>query len=593
MSIDARRAKARFDDGGLVLSVALSMLALHLVWRGVVTFDSYFWQDDFRYLADARVQGLSADYLFQDYNGHVMPGQFLLVWAISHLEFTFTVPALMLMGLQTLASALMLWVFWLLWPGRPEILVGYAIYLFSPLGLVAVTWWAAGLQALPLQAAMLLALGACIKDHRSPSLLWRSGTVVAILIGLAFWQKSLLIIPLLILVQVLLLEGAKPREWRSVVRRHRWTWTVWLMVGLAYAVVYVVLVGRGEAPEGDRPSLRTFLVNAVVKTLLPGVLGGPWTDRGGENTVYPAPENAALTLAVLTFAGFAWWAWRRQPAAAVRAGLLVAAYLVMDLGLVLLARSDFALLLARDPRYVTDALPVVAIGVVAAVAPPAWDPPPRLTWTPQTNVVRVVMTVCAGLVASSWLSVQAVSGQLSHEYSQQYVSRLLHEYDALPGAVMVNASAPPVGVVAQPVSVIFGAAGVPVRVDEPSADLRMANGFGSLVRVSIPNAESRATGPEPGCGWTTTVKPVRVRTTAGPPGLRRVVQLGYFAGSDSGLLLGLNDEEPRRYVPAPRGLGQLALVTDEPVSTVSWARPAGAAKLCVTDVAVGAPWPAD
>lgn len=590
----ARRLWTRLDEGGLVLVVALLMLAVQIAWRATTTADSTFWQDDFRYLADARELGLSADFLLQDYNGHVMPGQFLLVWAVSHLEFSFTAPAVMLIVFQLLASGLMLWVLWSLWPRRPELLVGYALFLFSPLGLVADTWWAAGLQALPMQCAMLLAVGATVKDHRSPSWRWKATAVAAVVVGLAFWEKALLIVPLLVLVQILLLEDARWADRWAVLRRHRVEWAVWGVLALAYTAVYVLIVGQGERAAGARPSYQDFVVNAVMKTLLPGILGGPWSDAGGENTVYPVPTDVALAVATLVFVVFAGWAWGRQPRAATRAGVLVVAYLVMDLGLVLLGRSEFALLLARDPRYVTDALPVVALGVVAAVAPPISRPAPEERWSPEAPLVRICLLACAALVTSSWVSVQALTDQLSHDYADEYVTRLLREHKAEPDAVIVDASAPPVGVVAQPVSVVFAAAGVAPRFDQPSSDLRMADGFGYLTPVEVPDAEFRETGPESDCGWpVSSLRETRVGTESGPAGTRRVVQLGYFSQDDTALLVELAPSDEPQYVNAPAGLGYLSLVTEAEVSGVAFIRPAGAARLCVTDVTIGAPWPAD
>lgn len=586
-----RRLRVRYDEGGLVLKVALVMLTIQTLWRGVITVDSYFWQDDFTYLADARARGLTAEFLLQDYNGHVMPGQFLLAWLVSRLEFSFLPPAVMLVLLQLLASVLLLWVLRLLWRDRPEILVGYAVYLFSPLGLVAGTWWAAGLQALPLQCAMLLAVAACIKDHRRPGLRWKATTVAALVVGLVFWEKALLLVPLLVLVQLLLLEDARWADRRRLVRRHRGEWAAWLAIGLLYTVAYVVIVGRDDHGAGARPSYEDFLVNAVVKMLLPGILGGPWTDREGENTVYPPPETVAVAVATTVLVLLAGWAWSRQPRATLRAGALLGAYLAMDLGLVLLARSDFALLLARDPRYVTDALPVAAIAIVAAMVPVAAEEPPAHVWTPRDPLVRGCVVACAVLVASSWVSVQALRDQLSHEYSEAYVSRLLAEHRALPEVVLVDASAPPIGVVAATVSVVFEAADEEPRFDEPSADLRMADGFGYFSPARVPNPELRIVGPGPGCGWPASTGLTRVFTRSGPAGIKRVVQLGYFAEEDTALLVALSPVADPHYVTAPAGLGFLSLVTRAEVPIVTFARPVGAAPLCVTDLTIGAPWP--
>ena len=577
---------------GPVLPAALVLLVVQTVWRASMVRHGYFWQDDFRYLADARRSGLTAGYLLQDYNGHVMPGQFFLVWVAARFGFSFAAPAVMLVVLQLLASVLLLLVLWLLWPRRPEILVGYAVYLFSPLGLVADTWWAAGLQALPLQCCMLLAVAGCVLDHRSPARRWRVVTVAALVAGLAFWEKALLIVPLLVLVQVLLLEDARWSDRRRLLRRYGVEWSIWLLVGLCYTVGYVILVGRTRAASGPGPSYQDFLVEAVGKMLLPGVLGGPWTGRGGANTVYPVPGVAVLTLTGLVLVLAAGWVWRRQPREAVKALVLVGAYLALDLGLVLLVRSQFAALLARDPRYVTDALPVVAIGVVAAVAPRVRAPYESRPGRSTRPVLAVCLGLCAALVGSSFVSVQALGSQLSHGYAENYVTRLLRDHRAMPGATVLDASAPPVGVVAQPVSTIFAAAGEAVHLDRPSADLRMANGFGALAPVTTPDPAFAVRGPTPGCGWLVSADREVVRTRSGPWGPRRVVQLGYYAGKDTAIVVSLSAVGAQHPVIVPAGIGTISLVTRARVRVVAFSRPRGDSPLCVTDLRIGAPWPA-
>ena len=58
-------------------------------------------------------------------------------------------------------------------------------------------------------------------------------------------------------------------------------------------------------------------------------------------------------------------------------------YVAADLALVQLGRTEYLYLVARDPRYVTDALVVVAIGVSAAFSGPrSSDRPPAASRGP-------------------------------------------------------------------------------------------------------------------------------------------------------------------------------------------------------------------
>ena len=142
--------------------LALALIAVQTLFRTWGVLTGFFYEDDFRYVYDAATSGLSADYLMQDYNGHLMPGEFLLVGVLQAVApMNFDVVAVVLLLFQVAAS-LTVWALLreLVGP-RLGALVPLALYLFSPLTLGSFLWYAASIQAVPLQ----LTLAGCLLFH--------------------------------------------------------------------------------------------------------------------------------------------------------------------------------------------------------------------------------------------------------------------------------------------------------------------------------------------------------------------------------------------------------------------------------------------
>jgi hypothetical protein len=158
----------------MLLGGALLILLQTVVRAGIV-LPSYYWQDDFHHVELARRLGLSQAFLVRDYSGHLEVGQYFLYWLIGRdAGLSFLPAALSLLGLQLAASCLLLTLLRQLFGRSPWVLVPFAGYLFTPLGLPVATWWAAGLQAMPLQITMLLTILALVRAvrQRSPPRRW-------------------------------------------------------------------------------------------------------------------------------------------------------------------------------------------------------------------------------------------------------------------------------------------------------------------------------------------------------------------------------------------------------------------------------------
>ena len=175
--------------------IAAALIAVALVVRGVLAFGGYFYWDDLILVGRAGTQNLlSWRYLFDDHDGHVMPGAFLVAGIITRLApLVWFWPALSLVVLQLLASLALLRTLHVILGWRPVLLVPLTFALFTPLGVPGFAWWAAGLNSLPMLAAMAWVCGDAILLVRNGNQRYAVSGVVVFFGGLLFFEKAAVI----------------------------------------------------------------------------------------------------------------------------------------------------------------------------------------------------------------------------------------------------------------------------------------------------------------------------------------------------------------------------------------------------------------
>jgi hypothetical protein len=577
------------------VSVGLLLVAAQLVIRAVVLSGGFFWQDDYIYLADARADGLSADYLFQDYNDHLMPAQFLGVSLLTLVfdRLPFGAAATSMVVMQGVASVLLLWCLTVLFGRRTWVLVPFALYLFTPLALAPGTWWAAALQALPLQIWMLAAAGSACTYFTGGSRRWAVASVACFAVGLLFWQKALLILPAVLGIHFLLQgSGLALRVRLRRLWDRRAFWAAYVAVAIAYVSAYVSLVDFETTTSEADVSVGRVLDAVLVQTLVPGILGGPWTGDGADNTLAPLPSQVVLASCLVVVAAAIVASFVVSGSAAGNGWLLIAAYLAMDIALVVYGRVELAVFLARDPRYIADALPIIALGVAGAFAG-SRARRRSATAVRQRLLAVATPTVAACLIVllatASLLTTREVADEVRHEYSRHWAEAALAAYDRDPTRVLVDTSAPAIEVVARPVSVVFGAAGVPVLVDWPTTQLEVLDALGRPrpVEIRFPAVEAR--GPRRDCGWPVSDRPVTLATLETALPRATVVRLGYLTGRSSNLSMSVGGTTQSLQVMP--GLGLAWFVVDEPEGDLVVEVADDKQSLCISDLVVGAAWP--
>jgi hypothetical protein len=569
------------------------LILLQTVVRAGIVFPSYYWQDDFHHVELARRLGLSQAFLVRDYSGHLEVGQYFLYWLIGRdAGLSFVPAAVSLLVLQIPASCLLLAVLTLLFGRSPWILLPFAGYLFTPLGLPVATWWAAGLQAMPLQIAMLFTLLASIRAVRQRSWTWGALSVAGQAVGLVFWEKAVLILPAVLTVLVLVEWAGTPFGRRVRLLLAQW----WLLLPhlvllIAYAYVYLSVVDSASVLGQQTHDVAGTTSETVFRLLLPGLFGGPWTDAGGESTVFPRIGDAgAIFFAALLLTVIAASVWLRGTRA-LQGWLLVTGYVAVDLALLQIGRADFIGLLVRDPRYITDSLPIIAIGVCAAFSGPARSRPlPR--WVPRTaGSGSYVVPGIAVLICSCLLSSFLLAEQLQHRYSRDYALTVVQALDANPGVSVLSTPLPTNVSISTDLPGLLRAVGREHELDQPGTDVRMVDGLANLRPVTVIDHSLEEVGPIRDCGW-------RVEGAWVPLGAlpdrrgAQVVRVGYLTGQDATVHLKVAGYE--QAVPVRSGLGYATFVVTGRHEQVSVrVTDVATGGICISDVVAGAPWPAE
>lgn len=581
------------DRQGLV---ALAVVAVTVVWRGVLMAGSYFNQDDYYLSHRAEAADLTFEFLFLTPTaGHVNPLQQLSYWAAVHADpFGWPLVASMVVLVHALTLVVLWHLLTRLLPGQWVRVVLLTVLAWSPLTLMTSLWWSAAMGLWPHLFCSLLAVLFLTRQLQGAGRAWVNHLVVlgAVLLGLAWHERAVLIPPVLLAVAVLLADDAK--GWRRLTTALRRSWRLWvglvvLLVAFLVAHRQVTSVVGGENDPGAWLEISWAFVGLNV---LPGVFSGPWSATLEGGAVEPDPWVVVATL-VLTLVTCALLLWRGGPARRWAIAFFVA-YVVADLGLVLAGRSGFGRVIGLDPRYSSD---VVHAAVLAAAF--------ALRGAPEHYGLRLTRpawarrrTVVLGLVAAAYLVGSAVGSSVLVPHFQNrddrdYLTNLRADLAADPNQVIVDALAP-----ADILLPLIGEDSLLSRVlaplpedpvfDEPSPRMRVVDTDGRLVPVELDGSIPMRAAPVDGCGY-----PIRSTTTDVPLAAeirgRLVAHIGYFTDAEATVSVSTStwsDEFLAR--PGPNEMWLVLPDEGEPVTELSF-RVDGDTTVCVASLEVGLP----
>ena len=549
-----------------VFRAAAALILVQLVIRAVLAFGGYFYWDDLILIGRAGTQDLlSAGYLFDDHDGHVMPAAFLVAGGITRIApLQWFLPALSLIVLQVLASLALLRALHVILGWRPVLLLPLTFALFTPMAVPGFAWWAAALNSLPMLAALAWVCGDAILLVRTGNQRYALSGLLVFVGGLLFFEKSA-VIPFVAFTIAALLAyvtgtGSPMMVWRRGIR----LWISSLAVTAGWIAVYLAVVDQ-KRWTFDWSMTWDLLSRSVTHGIVPGLVGGPWDwQRWAPASPWGTPP---LTVMIL--------GWTALVATVVvtsirkrRVGVVWLAALgyavACQIPIYLMRSSQFtALELAQTLRYLPDLVVVLTLLAAVGLCAPnragtAWLDASRT----RTAVIAIATAV---FMASSLYSTATFLTSWRNDPARPYLQNAaagLATASLESSAAMLDQEVDPMVLqrVVGPenrMSHMFALLRHRPEFASATTDLRMLDSSGRLVDAKVTWVRSIVEGPAPQCGYLVQPDfPVRMPLDGPLLPADWTAEINYLANSDGSLTMSLSEGVEVK-VPVRPGLNRV------------------------------------
>jgi hypothetical protein len=558
--------KSTTSQANWVARTAAALIAVQLVVRVVLAFDGYFYWDDLILIGRAGTQNLlSAEYLFDDHDGHVMPGAFLVAGAITRIApLQWFLPAISLIVLQLLVSLALLRALHVILGWRPVLLIPLTFALFTPLAVPGFAWWAAALNSLPMLAALSWVCGDAVLLVRTGNQRYAVTGLLVYFGGLLFFEKAA-VIPFVAFTVVALLAhvtgtGSPATVWRRGIR----LWVSALAVTAVWIAVYLAVVDQKRWTL-DWSMTWDLLSRSVTHGIVPGLVGGPWDwQRWAPASPWGTPPVTVMVLGWLALAAVVVVTVARKqrigPVWLVAVGYAVAC----QIPIYLMRSSEYtALELAQTLRYLPDLVIVLALLAAVGLCAPNREGSSWLDASRARTAVIVVATTA--FVASSLYSTMTFLTSWRDNPAQVYLQNAV----AGLAAASLKSSAPMLDQEVDPMvlqrvvgpenraSHMFALLRRRPEFTSATTDLRMLDSSGRLVDAKVTWVRSIVEGPEPQCGYLVQPDfPVRMPLDGPLLPADWTAEINYLANSDGSLTMSLSEGVEVK-VPVRPGLNRV------------------------------------
>jgi hypothetical protein len=580
-----------------VARAALGLIGLQLLVRAVLAFRGYFYWDDLILTGRAGTQSLlSPSFLFDDHDGHVMPGAFLVAGVVTKLApLNWIGPAISLVVLQLLASLALLRALYVILGWRPMLLIPLTFALFTPLGVPGFAWWAAALNSLPMLAAMAWVCADAILLVRTGNQRYAVTGVLVYMGGLLFFEKSA-VIPF-VAFTIAALRCHVTREstaLRTVWRRGARLWIASLALTAGWMVLYLAVVDQRRWST-DLTMTWDLLRRSVTHGIVPGLIGGPWSwERWAPASPWATPPVLAMVLGWLALAAVLVVSLLRKQRI-IPVWLVAVGYaLACQVPIYLMRSSRFtALELAQTLRYLPDLVVVLALCAAVAFCAPNRPSSRWLDRSPMRAAVIVGVTVA--FVASSLYSTATFLNIWQDDPARPYLQnaeRGLAQAHTSSNAPLLDQDVDPLVLqrVAWPenlASHMFA----PLR-DRPefamaTTELRMLDTAGRLVDAKVTWVRTIVAGPVAGCGYLVqTDAPVRMQLDGPLLPAEWTAEVNYLANSDGSLTMSLTEGAETK-VPLHPGLNRVYVRLSGAGDAINVRANTAALSVCIASGPVG------
>ncbi|WP_245548298.1 hypothetical protein [Nocardia pneumoniae] len=540
------RLPRRIRDARPVVVAAGCLILAQLAIRWWVADSGYFYWDDLILVGRAaRFPLWSADLLLYNHDGHFMPLAFATAWAVTAIApLAWGGPVVVLLILQLAASVAVLRMLMVLVGVRWTTLPPLVFYLFCPLTLPAFAWWAAALNALPLQFALAWVIGDAILLIQSGRRRYAISATVVFAVALLFFEKSV-IVPFIAFAGVALARSVDGGESpiRVVARRGAALWAGSGLVLACWLIGYLAVVGGPAVPQ-DLRELRDLLPGAASLGIVPALFGGPWVwERWLPSTPWADPPGWAVVSAWLALAGLVVLSVRaRLRVSAV--WLAIAAYVLVVQVAVALARSgpNTAAELMQSLRYFADL--AVVLSAAGALMVRARPRPSRKPMSFRSRRV-VVAALVVFLVSSLWSTYTFVRSWRVGP-TKTYVTNVKSALNGWDGAPLLEQEVPwqvlnPLAYPQNLTSRVLAPIAAPGTFADSTPHLRMITDTGEIVEATVWWNRIILPGPQPGCGYRINgTAPVHLLLDGLMFEHEWTAQLNYFANQDGRINVGFD-----------------------------------------------------
>ncbi|MDW5611708.1 hypothetical protein [Mycolicibacterium sp. D5.8-2] len=579
-----------------VARAAAALIALQLVIRAVLAFGGYFYWDDLILVGRAGTQGLlSPGYLFDDHDGHVMPGAFLVAGVITRLApLEWIGPAICLVVLAAIASLALLRALYVILGWRPVLLVPLTFALFTPLAVPGFAWWAAGLNSLPMLAAMAWVCADAILLVRTGNQRYAWTGTLVFFGGLLFFEKSAIIPFVAFTVAALHGYVTGTATVRQVWRRGARLWTATLAVTAAWVGVYLLVVDQ-QRWSFDLAMTWDLLRRSFTHGIVPGLVGGPWDwQRWAPASPWATPPPVVMVLGWSALGAVVALSLLRKrrisPVWLAALGYAVAC----QVPVYLMRSSRFtALELAQTLRYLPDLVVVLTLLAAVGLCAPNRD---RARWLDH-SARRTVVTVCAAtaFVASSLYSTSTFLTSWRDNPAQPYLQNAragLARAHASSDAPMLDQEVDPLVLqrVAWPenlASHMFALLRDRPEFSSATTNLRMLDTTGNLVDAKVTWVRTIRPGPDARCGYLVQPDfPVRMPLDGPLLPADWTVEINYLGNSDGSMTVSLSEGDEVK-VPVRPGLNRVYVRLPGAGDAITVSANTAALSVCVASGPVG------
>jgi hypothetical protein len=575
--------------------VAGLLIVVALLVRAVLAFRGYFYWDDLILTGRAGTQNiLSASYLFDDHDGHVMPGAFLLAGAITRLApLNWIGPAISLVVLQLVASLALLRALVVILGWRPALLIPLVFALFTPLAIPGYAWWAAALNSLPMLAAMSWVCADAILLIRTGNQRYAATALAAYLVGLLFFEKAAVIGFVAFAITALLAHvTGEDSPLRTVWRRGIRLWTSSLVLTAGWIGLYLIVVDQ-ERWSSDLLMTWNLLRRSITHGIVPGLVGGPWSwDRWAPASPWATPPPIVIAIGWVALAAILTISLIRKKRI-VAVWMVAAGYAVAcQVPIYLMRSSRFtALELAQTLRYFPDL--VIVLALCAAVA---FRAPNRgaSRWLDASRArTAATAAVALAFVASSLYSTATFMTSWRDNPAQPYLQNAERTLAAgRSDAPLLDQEVDPFVLqrVAFPenlASHMFALLGRRPSFGSTTERLRMLDAKGRLVDAKVTWVRTITPGPTPQCGYfVQTDAPAQMAIDGPLLPADWTAEINYLANTEGTMTMSLS-EGPSVNVAVRPGLNRVFIRLPGAGDAITVRAKTAAMSLCIASGPIG------